>query len=83
MQTSRLIQTGLLVAGLAVGFTEHVNGATEQGADQDEGGRQVTLKPISQSRLGGDGGNEWLLAGALAGIALLGIGGLVTGRLIK
>ncbi len=83
MQTSKFIQTGVIVAGLAVGFTQPVSGATEQRADQDAEGRPVTLKPISQSRLGGDGGNEWLLAGALAGIALLGVGGLVTGKLIK
>jgi hypothetical protein len=49
----------------------------------DEGGRQVSLKPISKAGMGGDGGNEWLLAGALAGIALLGLGGLVTGKVIK
>ena len=83
MQTSKFIRTGLVVAGLAAGLTQHLNGATEQRADQDEGGRPVTLKPISQSRLGGDGGNEWLLGGALAGIVLLGLGGLVTGKLIK
>lgn len=83
MQTSRFIRTGFLLAGLAAGFAQHVSGATEQRADQDEGGRQVTLKPISQSRLGGDGGNEWLLGGALAGIGLICVGGLVTARLIK
>jgi hypothetical protein len=83
MQTCKFIQTGIIVAGLAAGFSQHVSGATEQRADQDEGGRPVTLKPISQSRLGGDGGNEWLLGGALAGIVLLGLGGLVTGKLIK
>ena len=83
MQTSKFIQTGILVAGLAVGFTQHVSGATEQRADQDDGGRLVTLKPISQSRPGGDGGNEWLLGGAIGGIVLLGLGGLVTGKLIQ
>ncbi len=83
MQTSRFFQTGMLLAGLTVGFAQHMSGATEQRADQDEGGRQLTLKPISQSRLGGDGGNEWLLGGALAGIGLLCLGGLVTAKLIK
>ncbi len=83
MQTCKFIKTAMLVAGLAVGITQHLSGATEQRTDQDEGGRQVTLKPISQSRLGGDGGNEWLLGGALAGIVLLGLGGLVTAKVIK
>jgi hypothetical protein len=83
MPTSKFIQTGIIVAGLAAGFSPHAGGATEQRADQDENGRQVTLKPISQSRLGGDGGNQWLLGGALAGIVLLGAGGLVTGKLIQ
>ncbi len=83
MQTSKFIRTGLIVAGLAAGFAQYVSGATEQRADQDEGGRQVTLKPISQSRLGGDGGNEWLLGGALAGIGLVCLGGLVTAKVVK
>jgi len=81
MQTCRFIQTGIIVAGLAAGFSQHLSG--EPRADQDEGGRQVTLKPISQSGLGGDGGNGWLLGGALAGIVLLGLGGLVTAKIIK
>lgn len=79
MQSSKLI----LVAILAAGFTQYMSGATEQRPDQDVGGRQVTLRPISQIRLGGNGGNEWLLGGALAGIVLLGLGGLVTAKLIK
>jgi hypothetical protein len=83
MQTSKFIQTGIMVAGLAAGFTQHVSGATEQRADQDVGGRQVALRPISQIRLGGSGGNEWLLGGALAGIVLLGLGGLATAKLLK
>ncbi len=83
MQTSRFIQRGILVAGLAAGFAQYGSGATEQRADRDVGGRQVYLKPISTSRLGGDGGNAWLLGGALAGIALLGLGALVTAKLIK
>lgn len=82
MRNSGFIRTAMMVAGLAVGYAEHVSGATELRADQDEGGRQVTLKPISESRLGGDGGNEWLLSGALAGIGLLFLGGLVTGKII-
>jgi len=60
-----------------------MTGTTEQRADQDEGGRHVTLKPISQIGVGGDGGNERLLGGALGGIVLLGLGGLVTAKLIK
>ncbi len=83
MQTSQFIRTGMIVAGLAAAFTQHLSGATEQPAEYDEGVRPVTLKPISQSRLGGEGGNEWLLGGALAGIVLLGLGGLVTAKLIK
>jgi hypothetical protein len=83
MQTFKFIRTGLLVAGLAAGLSQHAGGAPEQRADQDEGGRQVTLKPISQSRPGGDGGNEWLLGSALAGIGLLCLGGLITAKAIK
>ena len=82
MQTSKFIRTGLIVAGLAAGLSQHAGGAPER-ADQDEGGRQVTLKPISQSRPGGDGGNEWLLGSALAGIGLLCLGGLITAKAIK
>jgi len=83
MRTSRCFQTGIILAGLVTCFTQQINGATGQRAEQDEGGRQVTLKPISQVGLGGDGGNEWLLGGAVGGIILLGLGGLVTARLIK
>ncbi len=83
MRTCKFIRSGIMVAGLAAGFAQYVSGATPQQADRDEGGRQVSLKPISKSRLGGDGGNEWLLSGALAGIGLLGLGGLVTAKLIK
>jgi len=83
MQTSKLIQTGMFAAGLAVGFSQNLSGATEQRGDRDEEGRQVTLKRISESRLGGDGGNEWLLGGAVGGMALLALGGLATAKLIK
>ena len=83
MQTAKFFRTGVIMAGLAAGFIQYLSGATERRPDQDEGGRPVTLKPISASRLGGDGGNEWLLGGALAGIVLLGIGELVTGKLIN
>ena len=83
MRICRFIQSGIMVAGLAVGFAQCVNGATAQRADLDEGGRQVSLKPISKAGMGGDGGNEWLLAGALAGIGLLCLGGIVTGKVIK
>jgi hypothetical protein len=77
------IRTGIIVAGLAAGLTQYLRGATEQPPDRDEGGRQVSLKPISTSGEGGDGGNEWLLGGALAGIGLLALGGLATGKMIK
>ena len=83
MQTSKFLPIAFMVIGLTADFIQPASAATEQRSDQDEGGRQVTLKPISQSRLGGDGGNEWLLGGALAGIALLGVGGLVTAKIIK
>ena len=83
MQTSKFIQTGMILAGLVAGYAQQMIGATEQRADQDEGGRQVTLKLISQSGVGGDGGNEWLLSGAIGGIVLLGLGGLVTAKVIK
>ena len=52
-------------------------------ADLDEGGRQVTVKPISQARLGGDGGNGWVLAGALGGLGLLCVGAVVTAMVLK
>ena len=83
MKTSKFIRSGILAAGLAAGFAQCAYGATEQQPDRDVGGRQVYLKPISTSRLGGDGGNAWLLGGALAGIGLLCVGGLVTGKLIE
>ena len=83
MERSKLIRIGMFAAGLAVGINQNMSGASAQRADQDEGGRRVSLKPISESRVGGDGGNEWLLGGALAGIVLLGIGELVTGKLIN
>jgi hypothetical protein len=83
MQAFKFIQTGMVVAGLAAGFTQCMSGATERRADQDEGGRQVALRPISQLRVGGSGGNEWLLGGAVGGIILFGLGGLITAKLIK
>ena len=49
----------------------------------DDGGREVTVKPISQARLGGDGGNEWILVGALGGIGLLCVGAEVTAMALK
>ena len=49
----------------------------------DDGGRQVTLKPISQSRLGHDGENGWTLAAALGGIGLLCVGAAVTAKALK
>ena len=52
MQTSKCIRTHMIVAGLVTGFTQQMTGATEQRADQDEGGRQVTLEPISQIGVG-------------------------------
>ena len=82
MRTSTSVQILMIVAGLAVGFVEHLSGATEQRADQNVEGRQVTVKPISQSNVGGDGGNEWLVGGALAGIGLLLLGGLLTGKVM-
>ncbi len=51
--------------------------------DRDDGGRQVTLKPISQARLGGDGGNGWVLAGALGGLGLLCAGAVATAIALK
>ena len=52
-------------------------------SDFDDGGRQVTLKPISEARSGGDGGNEWVLAGALGGLGLLCVGAVVTAIALK
>lgn len=51
--------------------------------DLDDRGRQVTLKPISESRSGGDGGNGWVLAGALGGLGLLCVGAVVTAIVLK
>ena len=83
MQKSKLIQTAVIVTGLAAGLAQPISGAAERLADRDVEGRQVTLKPISQSRVGGDGGDEWLMGGAVGGIVLFALGGLVTGKLIK
>jgi hypothetical protein len=49
----------------------------------DDRGRQVTLKPISEARSGGDGGNGWLLVGALGGLGLLCVGAVVTATVLK
>jgi hypothetical protein len=83
MRIREIVRGGIVLAGLAAGFTQYVKGAPEQGLDRDVGGREVSLKPISTSRLGGDGGNEWLLGAAIAGIGLLGLGGLATAKLLK
>jgi hypothetical protein len=82
MQTSKLIRNGFMLAGLIVGFTQAMNAAEEHKADWDVEGRQVSLKPIYESRPGGDGGNEWILASALGALALIVVGGLVSGKLI-
>ena len=74
MRNAKFIQIGMIVAGLAGGFSQHVKGATEQRDDRDEGGRRVIVKPISQNRVGCDGGNESLLSCALGGTVLLGLG---------
>jgi len=83
MERSKLIRIGMFAAGLAVGINQNMSGASAQRADQDEGGRRVSLKPISESRVGGDGGNEWLISGAVGGMILLALGGLMTAKLVK
>ena len=72
------IRTIIVLAALAV-----VPCFAQMPADLDDSGRQVTLKPISQARLGGEGENEWVLAGALSGLGLLCVGAGVTARLLK
>jgi len=80
MRFAKLIRIGILVAGLCAAIP---SGATDLPPNQDEGGRQVTIKPISQSGLGGEGGHEWLLTGWIAGTVLLGLGGLVAAKVIQ
>ena len=74
----RMIRTVTLLAGLAM-----VPCVAQIPADFDDGGRQVTVKPISQARLGGDGGNGWVLVGALGGLGLLCVGAVVTAMVLK
>jgi hypothetical protein len=44
---------------------------------------KVSLRPISTSDFGQYGGPDWRVYLAVAGIALLGVGGLITGKLLK
>ena len=74
----KIIRIVTVLAGLAV-----VPCVAQTPADLDEGGRQVTVRPIGQARLGGDGGNGWLLAGALGGLGLLCVGAVVTAMVLK
>ena len=74
----KTIRIAAVLAGLAV-----VPCIAQTPNDLDDGGRQGTLKPISESRSGGDGGNEWLLAGALGGLGLLCVGAVVTAVVLK
>ena len=74
----KIIRIVTVLAGLAM-----VPCGAQIPADLDDGGRQVTVKPISQARLGGDGGNGWVLAGALGGLGLLCVGAVVTAMVLK
>jgi hypothetical protein len=74
----KIIQIATVLAGLMM-----VPCVAQTPAELDDGGRQVTMKPISQARLGGDGGNGWVLAGALIGLGLLCVGAAVTAKVLK
>jgi hypothetical protein len=74
----KTIRIVAVLAGLAM-----VPCIAQTPGDLDDRGRQVTLKPISEARSGGDGGNEWLLAGALSGLGLLCVGAVVTANVLK
>jgi hypothetical protein len=67
-----------VLAGLSI-----VPCVAQMPAALDDGGRQVTVKPISQARLGGAGENGWVLAGALGGLGLLCVGAAATAKVLK
>ena len=72
------IRIVIILAALAI-----VPCVAQMPTDLDDGRRQVTVKPISQARLGGEGENGWVLAGALIGLSLLCVGAGVTARVLK
>jgi hypothetical protein len=74
----KVIRIVIVLAGLVI-----VPCVAQMPADLDDGGRQVTVKPISQARLGGEGENGWVLAGALVGLCLLCVGAVVTAKVLK
>jgi hypothetical protein len=74
----KIIRIVTVLAGLAM-----VPCVAQMPADSNDGGRQVTVKRISQSGLGGDGGNGWVLVGALGGLGLLCVGAVVTAMLLE
>ncbi len=74
----KTIRIVTVLAGLAI-----VPCVAQMPADLNDGGRQVTVKPISQARLGGEGENGWVLAGALIGLGLLCVGAVVTAMVLK
>lgn len=72
------IRNGMMLAGLAMGLA-----FAQPGDDQtDVGARQVSLKPISTSDFGHYGGPNTTVYLAVAGIALIVVGGLITGKVI-
>ena len=83
MSICRVCRKGMLVAGLAMGLSFAQSGNAAQTDPLNDGGRVVTPKPISSSDLGGFGEPDWHVYLAVAGIALLAVGGLVTGKLIE
>ena len=83
MSICRVIRKGTLVAGLMMGIGVAQSVKATQTDPLDDGGRVVTPKPISSSDLGGYGEPDWRGYLAVAGIALLAVGGLVTGKLIE
>jgi hypothetical protein len=74
----KTIRIAAVLAGLAI-----VPCIAQTPDNVDDRGRHVTLKPISEARLGGDGGNGWLLVGALGGLGILCVGAVVTATVLK
>ena len=94
MPFCKLIRIGAVVVGLALvpcfaqsgNTTNSGPRVTEHASDFDDGGRRVSIKPISEIGFGGIGHGDtgWVLGGGLTAITVLfGFGALVTAKLLK
>ena len=94
MTVFKLIRIGVIASGVAVfpifaqssHSTNSGDRVTERPSDFDDGGRRVSVKPISEIGFGGIGHGDtgWVLGGGLAAIGLLfGFGALSTAKLLK